>query len=138
MAHRPSRLRFDARLLLRIGAAFAFLYPPVAALIDPVSWISYIPPTVRELVNPLVFLHTFGAIEVILALWVLSGWRIRIPAFLMTAILVVVAATNWSELPVLFRDLSLAMMTLALAVLPEPTSPSAQPRLPHGNQGGQS
>lgn len=107
----------NPHLLLRIGAAFAFLYPPLVALKDPVSWMSYAPDFLRSL--PL--LHGFGLIEVLLALWVLFGSKVRIPAFLMTAILLLIVVTNASEFQVLFRDLSIATMTLALALFPEKT-----------------
>lgn len=108
------------RLVLRIGAAFAFLYPPYAALIDPVSWAGYFPSFIRSLpVNEMVLLQGFGLIEAVLALWVLSGWRIRIPAALMTLLLLAIVAVNLSQFDVVFRDLSIACLTLALALSPE-------------------
>ena len=116
----------SAHLLLRIGAAFAFLYPPIRALSDPLPWLGYLPSAVRALpaqfglsVDSLVLLHTFGVIEIILALWMLSGWRIRIPAVLMTLALLAIVAFNWNESDVLFRDLSIAAMTFALALWPK-------------------
>ena len=37
-----------AYLLLRIGAALAFLYPPLSALFgDPYTWLGYFPPFVQ-------------------------------------------------------------------------------------------
>jgi len=131
-------------LALRIGAAFAFLYPSIAAVFDPVSWFSYFPRFVRDLpVDPLVLLHGFGILEAALALWVLSGWKIRTPAFAMTAILIAIVVLNLSGLDVVFRDLSIALMTLALALWPKTRpSPSAsallvQPSSPREHQEGQ-
>lgn len=112
--------------MLRIGAAFAFLYPPIAAMSDPVSWASYFPSFVRALpMDSLVILHGFGIIEVVLAFWMLSGWRIRIPATIMTLMLLGIVATNVSQMDVLFRDVSIALMTLALVFL-WPSVPSEQ------------
>ena len=106
-----------AHLLLRIGAAFAFLYPPVAALLDPVSWLAYFPSFIRDLpIPPDVLLHGFGVIEVIIALWILSGKNIFIPSTLATLMLLGIVLFNWSQLDVLFRDLSLAALTAALAL----------------------
>lgn len=110
--------------MLRIGAAFAFLYPPIAAFFDPISWFGYFPHFLRSLpIDPLVLLHGFGILEVALALWMLSGWKIRIPALAMTTMLVAIVAFNPSQMDVIFRDLSIAVMTLALAFWPEIESP---------------
>lgn len=108
--------------ILRIGAAFAFLYPAYAAFIDPVSWAAYFPSFVRSLpVHETVVLQGFGLIEIVLALWVLWGRRIRIPASLMTFTLLAIVAVNLSQFDVVFRDISIACLTLALALSPEAT-----------------
>lgn len=108
-----------AHLSLRVGAAFAFLYPPLAALSDPYSWIGYFPRFIQALpVEPLLLLHGFGVLEVVIALWILSGWRIRLPAAVATLMLVAIVVCNIPEFPILFRDLSIAAMTLALVFWP--------------------
>ncbi len=110
-------------LLLRVGVAFALLYPPYAAIFDPVSWISYFPDFVRAIpIDPLLLLHGFGVVEVLLALWILSGWRIRFPATFTALLLVVIVATNASQFDVLFRDVPIALMALALTFWPNPSS----------------
>jgi uncharacterized membrane protein YphA (DoxX/SURF4 family) len=108
-----------AQIVLRVGSAFAFLYPPLAALSDPTGWFSYFPSFIRALPVPsLVLLHGFGLIEVVLAVWVLSGWRIRIPAAIMTVMLLAIVVSNLSDFTLLFRDVAIAAMTLALALSP--------------------
>ena len=63
-----------AYLLLRVGAALAFLYPPFSALTgDPYTWLGYFPPFVQGYLPDLVLLHAFGVIEIIIGLWILSG-----------------------------------------------------------------
>lgn len=115
-----------AHLLLRIGVAFAFLYPPIAAISDPTSWIGYFPQFVRNLpIDNILLLHAFGVVEVVIALWILSGWRIRVPAILAVLMLVAIVGFNLSDFPVLFRDLAIAAMALALAVAPSPALRSA-------------
>jgi hypothetical protein len=111
-----------ANLVLRAGAAFAFLYPPYAAFFDPVSWLGYFPPFVLNLsrglgIPDLVVLHGFGALEVLLALWVLSGKKIFYPCVIMTAILLSIVALDWGNFSVLFRDLSIAALTFGLALM---------------------
>ena len=112
-----------AHLTLRIGAAFAFLYPAIAAVADPTSWLGYFPQIIRGLpIEPLVLLQSFGIIEVALAVWILSGWKIFIPALLATFILVGIVLFNLTQIDIVFRDISIALMTLALVFWPK-TSP---------------
>lgn len=104
-------------LLLRIGAAFAFLYPPLDAVLNPYSWIGYIPQFARGMVDDMVLLHAFGLIEIVLAVWILSGRRIFWPCIAATLILLAIVAFNLRDFEVLFRDLSIAALTLALALM---------------------
>lgn len=120
-----------AHQLLRLGAAFAFVYPPIRALADPITWLGYLPAAVRALpgafgfpIDSVALLHAFGIVEIALALWLLSGWRIRIPALLMTLTLLAIVVFNPGEMDILFRDLSIAAVTLALVFWP--SAPSAQ------------
>ncbi len=123
----PSRSAEVAHLLLRVGVAFAFLYPPIMAVGDPVSWMSYFPSFVRDLpINTTLLLHAFGVVEVAIALWLLSGVRIRIPAALAALMLVAIVIANPSDFEVLFRDLTIAAAALALFFWPRA---SAQPSL---------
>jgi hypothetical protein len=104
-------------LLLRVGVAFAFLYPPLAALGDPVSWFSYFPGFIQALPVPRdVLLHGFGLAEAAIAAWIVSGKRILVPSALATLILLAIVATNLSTFEVVFRDLSIACMSAALAL----------------------
>ena len=102
---------------LRAGLAFSFLYPPIAAFSDPYSWIGYFPPFMRGFVPDEVLLHAFGVVEVLLALWLLSGWRAHIPATVMAVLLFAIVVLNQGQFPVLFRDFSIAMMAIALSVM---------------------
>ena len=104
-------------LLLRLGVAFAFLYPPLAALRDPFSWLAYFPAFLRDLTIPAgALLHGFGIIEVVIALWILFGRKIHYPAALAVAMLLAIVFFNRGDMDVLFRDLSIAAMAAALAV----------------------
>ena len=113
---------------LRIGLAFAFLYPAVDAFIDPTTWLGYFPAFVVNVFHiiavPLTLgdvflLHGFGLLELLLALWVLCAKRVALAAYLMAAILLIIVLTNLdaSSFSVLFRDVSLACMAFALATI---------------------
>jgi uncharacterized membrane protein YphA (DoxX/SURF4 family) len=106
-----------ADFVLRAGLAFAFLYPPYAAWKDPPAWLAYFPPFMHGWVPPEILLHSFGALEVLLAIWILSGWRIFWPCIIAAAMLLGIVLFNTPEFSVLFRDLSIAAMALALAFM---------------------
>lgn len=108
-----------AHVVLRLGLAFAFLYPPYAALSDPISWESYFPAFMHSLGIPLiVLLHAFGALEAAIALWILSGWKIRVPATLAAVILLAIVSFGVNDFDILFRDLTIATIAVALALWP--------------------
>ena len=108
----------NVSLILRIGLAFAFIYPAIAAFFDPTSWIGYFPQFVKEIIpNEILLLNSFGAIEVILALWILSGWKIFYPSAIAALFLLTIVAFNWTQLDILFRDISIVAMAIALAIL---------------------
>ncbi|MDE1919563.1 MAG: hypothetical protein KGH56_02570 [Patescibacteria group bacterium] len=113
-------------LLLRSGVAFAFLYPAIDALFDPYSWIGYFPKFMRGIVPDAVLLHSFGAVEVALALWILSGKRIFFPSVIATLMLLAIVLFNLQDFQVVFRDVPIALMAGALAVSAYRRSQSAK------------
>jgi hypothetical protein len=105
-----------AHWLLRIGVTFAFLYPPINALGNPDSWIGYFPQFLFAFGIPdMVLLHGFGVIEAVIAVWILSGWRIEWPAAIAAVMLVAIVAFNSVQFEILFRDVSIALAAAALA-----------------------
>lgn len=103
-------------ILLRIGVAFAFLYPPINAIFNPDSWIGYFPKFVHGIVPDLVLLHGLGVVEVIIALWILSGKKIFFPSLIAGITIISIVLFNLNNFEVLFRDLSIAMVAFALAL----------------------
>ncbi len=123
-----------ANLVLRAGLSFAFLYPPLNALTDPNSWIGYFPHFIRLTaqaggVSDMVLLHAFGLVEIIIAIWLLSGWKIFWPSALAACMLVAIVAFGINDFQILFRDVSILSIAVALAIksypfqkLPAPAS----------------
>ena len=109
-----------ADIVLRAGLAFAFLYPPINAVGDPNSWIGYFPQFTRGFVEDQLLLHLFGIVEVGIAFWLLSGWRVWIPASAAAVLLVGIVVFNIPEFQVLFRDLTIAALAVALALMHYP------------------
>ncbi len=104
-----------SNILLRIGVAFAFLYPPINALSNPDSWIGYFPKFIQGIVPDLILLHGFGVIEVSIALWILSGKKIFFPSLLAGIMITSIVLFNLGNFEVLFRDVSIALMAFALS-----------------------
>ena len=114
--------------LLRVGLAFAFIYPAVSALLDPAPWLGYIPPVALQLfhsvsiplsLSDVFLLHAFGLVEIALALIVVLARNVRIPSFIMAFILILIVLTNLdvSTFSVLFRDISIACAALSLGMM---------------------
>lgn len=105
-------------LLMRLAVAFAFIYPAVSAWFDPDSWIGYFPDFVLDLAgsNAALLLHGWGILEILLALWVLFGVRVYIPSIIMAVALMAVVIVNPGQFPILFRDVSIALAALSLAL----------------------
>lgn len=103
-------------ILLRVGVAIAFIYPPVEAYFFPASWIGFFPLWMRNLpIDNTLLLHLFGASEILIALWILFAKRIFIPSVLASLYLILIVALNWKFIDLLFRDIAILMIPLALA-----------------------
>lgn len=103
--------------LLRIGVGFAFLYPPISALLNPFAWVGYLPLFVTNIFpDAIVLLHIFGVVEVIIGLWILSGKKIFIPSTLAALMLAGIIVFNFSQMDVLFRDIPILLMAVALMI----------------------
>ncbi len=105
------------QLLLRCGVAFAFIYPAVSAVFDPFSWIGYFPQFMLGIVPDAVLLHAFGFSEILIGIWILLGWRILIPSLLASLYLTLIVILNFNQMDVIFRDISILFMSLALVVI---------------------
>jgi hypothetical protein len=105
-----------ADMTLRVAVAFVFLYPPINAFGDPSAWVGYFPPFVEQFGSVETMLNVFGIIEVGIAFWILSGWKIVLPSLAAAGMLFGIVAFNLPEFQVLFRDLSIAGAALALAI----------------------
>lgn len=106
----------NAILLLKIGVAFAFLYPAISSLIDPTSWIGYVPSWVGVFMPREIFLTLFSVFEILVAAGTLFLKSI-VPPILAGVTLLSIVAFNPSEFPVTFRDVAIACMAFALALV---------------------
>jgi hypothetical protein len=108
-------------LLLRVGIAFSFLYAAVQSFRDPASWIGFFPVWLQDTAAPFLEAETllliFSAVEIIVALWVLSGWRGFWSGLLAAGMLGGIVGTNLGALDILFRDVPIIFAAVAYAFL---------------------
>lgn len=107
----------NTETLLRVGLAFAFIYPAVSSVLNPYSWVGYIPRFVIETtqLQPMLLLHGFGFFELFLAVWILFARNTLYPGVLAALILSLIVIFNFNQMDVIFRDIPLILVALALA-----------------------
>ncbi len=107
------------RLLLRSGIAFSFIYAAVAAFFDPLSWIGFFPSFLLKIfpADAIFMLYMFSISEILIAIWILVGQNTRIPSMLASIYLALIIISNFQLMDIVFRDISILAMTLALATL---------------------
>lgn len=107
--------------LLRIALAFSFFYVAISSFLNPTSWLGFFPTWAIALVSPVLsssqVLYVFSAFEVALGLWLLSGLYLVWAGVVSSVLLAGIVAFNIGAIEIVFRDLSLAVASLALAVL---------------------
>jgi hypothetical protein len=111
----PSRLQ-TAKLLLRCGIAFVFVYAAISSFVTPSAWLGFIPGFVPTALAKL-SLEAFSVIQVALAAWLASGLYLRYAALASGLIITVLTLSNLASLVVTFRDIGLALAAFALAAL---------------------
>ena len=108
-------------LLLRIGIAFSFLYAAVQSFRDPVSWIGFLPVSVQDAAEQSIGVHNaliaFSIFEIVLAIWLLLGWRGFWSGLLSAAVIGGIVVVNLGALDIVFRDVSIFFAALAYAFL---------------------
>lgn len=109
-------VKVSVELLLKVGLAVVFLYAAVAAFFDPGSWIGYFPSFLREILPGHLVLNLFSIYEISLALWLIWGRWLFWSGLLSALSLLGIVVFNLSQMDVIFRDLGLIFMALALMV----------------------
>lgn len=103
-------------LILRIGLAVVLIYAGVKILMDPFSWIGFVPDWVTFLAAKESFLKLHGIIEIVLGLGLLSGFYPAVFSGL-TFLDFVSILIFYGIDDVVFRDIGLAAAALALLLM---------------------
>ncbi len=103
--------------ILRFGLALAFIYPAISAWFNPFAWIGYFPSFLLNFAgsNDILLLHAFGVTEIIIGLWLIFGKKIFWPSVVAGAYLVGIVVLNLNQMDVIFRDISILAIAIALA-----------------------
>lgn len=102
--------------LLCFGLAFSFLYAGIAGIVEPSNWIGYFPPFLRDLLSDNTLLWSWGLFEIVVGFWILSGKHIFIPSLLASLSLIGLIATNLGAMDIIFRDISILAISVALTI----------------------
>ena len=111
---------------MRVGLAFVFVYATVEIYLAPDNFIKYVPDFVLEMVPLNLFLPVFGVVEIVLAVWLLSGWKGYYPSFLSFLMMAGIVAFNIEYFQILFRNVAIGFGSLALVALELSSNESSQ------------
>jgi len=106
-----------AKLILRYGIAFSFIYAGVAAYFSPENWIGFIPFFLREILPGNILLNIHSSFNVLLGLWLLSGKKVYYSSIVSAIALFTIIIFNFSSLDIIFRDITILLGAVALAIL---------------------
>lgn len=106
-----------ASFFLRTGLALVFLYAAVAAFLTPDNWIGYFPGWLRNTFPDQWLLYSHSFLEITLALWLFSNKRVFYAAAVSAGAMFLIVIFNIGLLDIVFRDVAIFFMALALAAL---------------------
>lgn len=112
-----SRREWIAGLFLRLGLAFVLFYVAWASYVDPNSWIGFFPQWLRRLIPAEPLLALFSGYEIVLGLWLLSGWKIGWSSLFMALTMFGIVAFNLGAMPIVFRDIAIGCAAFSLSVI---------------------
>lgn len=104
-------------MLLRLGLGLVFLYAGLHALIDPLSWIGFVPQWVGRIMPPATFLTIHSIFELALGAALLIFERALPATSLLAALDLAAILLLYGVDDATFRDFGLVMMALALFLL---------------------
>jgi uncharacterized membrane protein YphA (DoxX/SURF4 family) len=102
---------------LRVGLAFVFFYASYEIFMAPERFLKYCPDFLIKMIPGELFLPLFGVSEVVLAAWLMIGWKGHYPSLLSALMMVAIVAFNMDHFQILFRNVAIGFGSLSLVVL---------------------
>ncbi len=103
-----------AATILRWGLAFVFFYAGIAALLNPPSWIGYLPGFLARAAFSARLLAGFAVYEIVLAAWLFTGRKAAWSSLFAAVTLAAIVVFSAGGVDITFRDVGLAFAALAL------------------------
>lgn len=107
-----------AKYLLQVGLAFVLIYAGVDATLHPLDWVGFVPTWVRIFhLTRDQFLHIHSIGEIVLGIWLLLNWKLKLAAFLVFLDLFAIiffSGFNRAVFTTTFRDVGLLFMAITL------------------------
>ncbi len=103
-------------LVLRIAVAVPLFYAATASLLNPGSWIAFIPDFTAKIIPPAIFLTLFSVFQIFLGFWLLSEIRPIYSSLISAILLFSIIIFNIEILDLLFRDIAIMLTAIALSI----------------------
>ncbi|MEK6928750.1 MAG: hypothetical protein AABW65_02220 [Nanoarchaeota archaeon] len=103
--------------MLRSGLVIVLLYAAISAYLNPTSWMGFTPQFISQIIPPKIFLYIHSTANIILAFWLLSNKNIFYASMISAILMLAIIVFNYSELDIIFRDISILFSSIALAIL---------------------
>jgi hypothetical protein len=107
-----------AKIFLRVGLAFVFVWVGLKSWLEPDSWIGFVPLWLENAlpISLALFLKIHAVFNLVLGFWLLSGrWLIVVAAIASFYILTVLVAAGINDIT--FRDIGLLGASVALLII---------------------
>lgn len=103
--------------LLRSGIAIVFIYAALSSFLNPIRWIGFVPSFISLIISKEVFLIIFSVYQILLGVGLLLNYKTFQLAIISSITLFFILFVNILALDILFRDISILFMSLALIAL---------------------
>lgn len=99
--------------VLGIGLGFTFLYAGIASLVDPISWVGYLPSWTAAILPAETLILIHGVFQTALGVALATNWMLRTAALIAALDLSAIILFYGID-TVTFRDVGLLIMAAAL------------------------
>ena len=103
--------------LLRAGLAIAFFYAGISSFLNSTNWIGFVPNFIGAIISKEIFLIGFSAYQILLGIGLLSDYKTFALSILSSITFFLILFGNIMNLEILFRDIAILFMALALIAL---------------------
>jgi len=104
-------------LLLRAGLAISFFYAAISSLIYPTGWAGYVPDFLTKIISLKLYLPIHSIYDFIIGFFLIIDYKTFYVSILAALTISLIIIFNLSILDIVFRDIGLLLMAIALIVL---------------------